>query len=214
MNGEHQSPIRTQALDATVSPEQRAFLEAHGVTFGEHLLILGPNPIIKNQHGGTIQIGEHTVLNSDPLVANGPLPNPVTLVAGIGATIRIGASCSLYGASITAYESVDIGDRVLIGPAGLICDTDLHPIDLEMRRRQIEGRPYPIDAVARRPVVIEDDAWLGYGVVVLKGVRIGRGAVVGAGAVVTRDVPAHCIAAGNPARVVRRLRDDADPANT
>ncbi|RFA25156.1 hypothetical protein CAI21_19880 [Alkalilimnicola ehrlichii] len=55
------------------------------------------------------------------------------------------------------------------------------------------------------PVIIEDDVWIGNNCIVLKGVRIGRGAIVGAGAVVTKDVPAYCIVGGNPARVLKRL---------
>jgi acetyltransferase-like isoleucine patch superfamily enzyme len=63
--------------------------------------------------------------------------------------------------------------------------------------------------VSRGPIVIEDDAWLGTGVVVLAGVCIGRGAVLGAAAVVTRDIPAGAIAVGSPARVVRYRTDPA-----
>ena len=56
-----------------------------------------------------------------------------------------------------------------------------------------------------KPIHIGDKAWLGFNVIVLKGVSIGDGAIIGAGSVVTRDVPAYCIAAGNPAVVVKRL---------
>ena len=113
---------------------------------------------------------------------------------------------ALYHAGrITAYAAVDIGDRVQIGPGGIIVDTDGHPVDPAVRRRQVEGLTYPLDSVEKRPIVIEDDVWIGFGVIVLKGVRIGRASVIGAGSVVTRDIPPFCVAAGNPARVVRRL---------
>jgi acetyltransferase-like isoleucine patch superfamily enzyme len=56
-----------------------------------------------------------------------------------------------------------------------------------------------------RPVVLGDDVWVGAGAVILKGVTVGDGAVVAARAVVTRDVPADTVVAGNPARVVKRL---------
>jgi acetyltransferase-like isoleucine patch superfamily enzyme len=56
--------------------------------------------------------------------------------------------------------------------------------------------------VETRPVTIADDVWIGIGAIVLKGVRIGRGARIAAGAVVTRDVPEGAMVAGNPARVV------------
>jgi len=56
-----------------------------------------------------------------------------------------------------------------------------------------------------KPIVIEDNVWLGGGAILLPGVRIGRNAVVGAGAVVTRSVPANTVVAGNPARVIREI---------
>jgi len=54
--------------------------------------------------------------------------------------------------------------------------------------------------------VVEDDVWVGNGVIVLDGVTLGRGAVIGAGSVVTHDVPAESVAVGNPARVIRQRR--------
>jgi acetyltransferase-like isoleucine patch superfamily enzyme len=57
-------------------------------------------------------------------------------------------------------------------------------------------------AIESRPVVIEDDVWIGIGAYVLKGVRVGRGARIEAGSVVTRDVPPHAVIAGNPAQIV------------
>jgi acetyltransferase-like isoleucine patch superfamily enzyme len=54
-----------------------------------------------------------------------------------------------------------------------------------------------------KPIILEDDVWLGARVIVLKGVTIGQGAVIGAGSVVTRDIPPHSVAVGQPARVVK-----------
>jgi maltose O-acetyltransferase len=59
-----------------------------------------------------------------------------------------------------------------------------------------------------KPVVIEDNAWIGGAAILLPGVRIGRNAVVGAGAVVTRDVPADTVVVGNPARVIRQIEQE------
>jgi len=77
---------------------------------------------------------------------------------------------------------------------------------------QIYAAAHALEAEARnqgwevaRPIVIEDNVWLGGGAIVLPGVRIGRNAVVGAGAVVTRDVAANTVVAGNPARVIREI---------
>ncbi len=71
-----------------------------------------------------------------------------------------------------------------------------------------EGRARDFLAGAHAPIVIEDDVFIGMNSLILKGVTIGRGSVVGAGSVVTRDVPAGVVVAGNPATVVRRLEDE------
>lgn len=96
-------------------------------------------------------------------------------------------------------ETVAIGDRASFGPnVTLVCSS--HPN---------ASRIAPVAPVRRAPIVIESDAWIGAGAVVMPGVRIGRGAVVGALSVVARDVPPLTIVAGQPAREVRRL--DAPP---
>ncbi|MBM4164979.1 MAG: acyltransferase, partial [Lentisphaerae bacterium] len=104
--------------------------------------------------------------------------------------------------TITAVQSVRIGDRVLLGSGCLITDNDAHPIDPEARRRGGGG--------VARPVVLESDVFIGARAILLKGVTIGRGSVVGAGSVVTKSVPAFSICAGNPARVVGDSRRRAE----
>lgn len=89
---------------------------------------------------------------------------------------------------------VSIGSFSLIGPAVQIY-TAVHPTDANLRRHQECGRP----------VVIGRDVWIGGGAVILPGVQIGDRSVVGAGSVVTRDVPADVVVAGNPCRIVKRL---------
>lgn len=75
------------------------------------------------------------------------------------------------------------------------------------------SRPMRLQGYAESaPVVIEDDVWLGARVIVLPGIRIGRGAVVGAGAIVTKDVPPYAVCVGNPARIVRYRNDPKDPS--
>lgn len=90
---------------------------------------------------------------------------------------------------------IAIGADVQIGPNVQLL-TPIHPLEAEARRDKWE---------AARPIVIEDNVWLGGGVIVGPGVRIGANTVVGAGSVVLRDLPPGVLAAGNPARVIRDL---------
>lgn len=108
----------------------------------------------------------------------------------IGSDSYIGPRCMLG-----AGGGIRVGARVLFG-AGVQLLAEDHVF-------QDPGTDIRDQGVARRGIVIEDDAWLGNAVIVLDGVTIGKGAVVGAGSVVTRDVPAGMVAAGNPARVLR-----------
>ena len=126
---------------------------------------------------------------------------PVELACMAGGTLEIGDGVFINsGTSICAENCVRIGRNVAIGNYSLIMDTDFHATNDHTQ------------AAEARPVIIEDDVWLGARVTVLKGVRIGRGAVVGAGAVVTKDVPPRTVVGGVPARIIRSL--DAMPTLT
>jgi acetyltransferase-like isoleucine patch superfamily enzyme len=119
---------------------------------------------------------------------------PVEFVAHSDARILVGDHTFInYGASISAHELVTIGRHCHLGHYCLIIDNNEHDI------RQHEVLP------PSKPVMIEDHVWIGSRVLILPGVRIGHHAVIGGGSVVTSDVPAHCVAAGNPARIVRSL---------
>lgn len=98
--------------------------------------------------------------------------------------------------AILACRRVAIGRKCLIGDQVAIYDSDFHAIDPQMRAS---------GAGASEPVEIGDQVWLGSRVMVLKGVRIGHNSVVGAASVVTSSIPDNCLAAGVPARVIRRL---------
>lgn len=99
---------------------------------------------------------------------------------------------------------VTIGDNVLIGP-NVTLATPMHPLLPEERnvRRREDGSVYNLEY--GRPIVIEKDCWLASNVIVCGGVTIGEGSVIGAGSVVTRDIPPHSLAAGNPCRVIREI---------
>ena len=104
-----------------------------------------------------------------------------------------------FGLVALDVAPITIGDDVQIGPNVQLL-TPTHPVDPGPRRAKWE---------AAAPITLEDNVWLGGGVIVCPGVTIGENTVVGAGSVVTRDLPANAVAMGTPARVVRSLDDSA-----
>ena len=99
-----------------------------------------------------------------------------------------------FNCTILDVCEVSIGDFTLLG-SGVQILTPLHPLNAELRRQQEFGKP----------VDIGNDVWIGSGALILPGVHIGARSVIGAGSVVTRDVPADVLAAGNPCRVIRKI---------
>ncbi len=114
---------------------------------------------------------------------------------------------------IWSAARIRIGSRVLISHNVNIFDSLTHPLDAQKRHEHFRailrtGHPRNVD-LGERPVEIGDDAWIGAGSIILRGVTIGAGAVVGAGSVVVEDVPAGHIVAGNPARILRKVDNAA-----
>jgi maltose O-acetyltransferase len=125
---------------------------------------------------------------------------PIEIVSHEGSHISIGEHTFInYGASITAYREVRIGRHCLLGHHLRIIDRNEYGLE----QREI--------APPAAPVLIEDHVWIGAHVIILPGVRIGRHSAIGAGSVVTKDVPANCLAVGNPARVLRETIATGSP---
>ena len=113
----------------------------------------------------------------------------------IGNNVMMGHLCSF-----TVAKSVTIGNNCLISAYALVIDSSGHPVDPV---RRLAGWPPLPEEV--RPVVIEDNVWIGTGCTILPGVTIGEGSVVSAGSVVRRNIPPYSLAGGNPARVLTPL---------
>ena len=118
-----------------------------------------------------------------------------------GAHIHIGDNFyANFDCIFMGGAEIKIGNDVMIGPRVSLL-TASHPVGAKARR---SGLAYAL------PITIEDDVWIGGNTTVLPGVRIGKSSIIGAGSVVTGDIPAGVMAAGNPCRVLRRLtKDDA-----
>ena len=124
----------------------------------------------------------------------------------IGSWCYVGESSRIWSASL-----VHIGDRVLIAHGVNIFDNLTHPVDAGERHKQIRamfttGHPRQLH-LDERPVEIDDDAWIGAGAFIMRGVKIGARAIVAAGSVVTKDVAADSVVAGNPALLVKSILD-------
>lgn len=120
------------------------------------------------------------------------------------AFIRVGANCIVgEGTVIRGQGGVSIGDHVLIAPNVQILAVE-HTYGLA-------GVPVMHQGLRATGITVGDGAWLGAGCIILDGVTVGAGAVIGAGAVVTKDVPAHAVALGVPARVVRDYAAEPGP---
>jgi len=110
--------------------------------------------------------------------------------------IRLGRNVAInHGAFLLGRSGITIGNDVVLSARCMLLDGGLALDD---------SAPTVERAHSEAPIMIEDGAWIGAGAIVLAGVTIGRNSIVGAGSVVTRDVPADAVVAGNPARPIRR----------
>jgi acetyltransferase-like isoleucine patch superfamily enzyme len=143
-------------------------------------------------------------------IGNGCVIRGELLVFPQGGMIKMGSWCYVgEGSRLWAATQIVIGDRVLISHNVNIFDNLTHPVSAEARHRQFHqivtsGHAKNVDLGGRK-IIVENDALIGAGATVLRGVCIGRGAIIGAGSVVTHDVPEWTIVAGNPARVIREI---------
>lgn len=118
--------------------------------------------------------------------------------------IIFGDNCQINDyCHIAATERITFGNNVLIASKVYITDHDHGDTSLESLKINPINRP-----IISKPVVIEDNVWIGEGAMILKGVNIGKNSIVAAGAVVTRDVPSFSVVVGVPARIIRTLLNE------
>jgi len=167
-----------------------------------------------------VRLGTNTLITADYAFKRFRTKRPEALLIGGNCTmdgvhfaigeagrVLVGDFCYFTNAVLLCELELRFGNYVVIGWNATIADTDFHPLAPAERVADAiacsplgQGRLRP--AIAKKPVVIEDDVWIGPNATILKGVRIGAGAWVEAGALVTRDVPPGSRVLGNPAQVV------------
>lgn len=140
--------------------------------------------ILQIKYGGNIEIGDNTeILEGVKIIT-------------YGGKISIGERCSInHNTIIYGHGNTIIGNDVLIAGGCMIIPAE----------HCIERTDIPINkqGIIKKPIIIEDDVWIGHGCSILGGIRISKGSVIGAGSVVTKDIPPYSIAYGVPAKVIR-----------
>lgn len=148
--------------------------------------------IFQSRDGGSIELGEGVVIHQDTIIQTGE-----------GGRVAIGAHTHVHSRCLlSAYKApIRMGCGILIAANCAFYSYNHGFAPYESIRKQPKH--------SAGGITIDNDAWLGYGVIVLDGVRIGKGAVIGAGSVVTHDIPDGAVAVGVPARVVK-MRSELD----
>lgn len=160
-----------------------------GVEFGSNLSFNG-RIIIDRFKYSTIKIGDNCTFNSHNLFNPRGIKRCILYTATDFAKIEIGNNCGFSGVSIVCWKNVKIGNNVMVGADTCIGDTDGHPERL---------------GTSPEPVEIKDNVFIGMHCIILKGVTIGENSIIGTESVVTKDIPANCVAAGVPCKVIRYL---------
>jgi len=154
------------------------------------------HPICSRYPGSSISLGSHVTLDSsvraNPLGGSSPcVLRTMTSAARLTLGDRVGLSSSI----IVAGNSVEIGQDTILGAGAMVLDNDFHALGLGFSWLTEYSKN-------SKPVKIGRGCFIGARSIILKGVTLGDRVIIGAGSVVTRDVPAFSIAAGNPARIV------------
>jgi len=164
-----------------------------GVNLGNNVQFYG-KPFIKKARSGIINIGDSCKFRSSATSNLIGINRPCILTSNAHAKLIIGKQCGFSGTVIGCFSEIIIKNNVRCGANTLITDSDWHLNDPR------SGEP--------KPIYIESNVWLGVNVIVMKGVTIGENSVIGAGSVVTKDIPANVIAAGNPCKVIRSFEKE------
>ena len=128
-----------------------------------------------------------------------------------GAQLIVGKNTYVGGATISCAQKISIGNNVQIAWGVVLIDHNSHSLDYRVRRNDLPDQKNgnkDWNQVSIKNIDIEDDVWIGLNSIVMKGVKIGRGAIIGAGSVVTKDVLEMTVVAGNPAVQIKMLEID------
>lgn len=171
------------------------------ITYGKNLNLYGIPVIVKNKTA-SISIGNNCHIKSAFLSNLLGLYQRTVICARDEGIIELGDDIGISGATIYARTRVTIGDKCIIGGNVKILDNDFHPVNPAIREHT------PSQSYGTAPVTIGRNVFIGCNSLVLKGTSIGDNSVIGAGSVVSGVIPPNCVAAGNPAKIIRQITSD------
>lgn len=178
------------------------------VEYGKNLTLKGV-PVIFNKGGAKLKIGNNVTVKSS-FLSNlvGLYSRSIIVTRAPGAVIEIGDNVGISGATIYARKGIYIGKNTAIGGNCKILDNDFHPIDAEERLKLLNDAHGgdASDLIPTKEIHIGKNCFIGCNSIILKGTVLGDGCVVGAGAVVSGKFEDNCVIAGNPAKVMRKLK--------
>lgn len=168
---------------ATISPTAR-------ISFGE------ANIANSSKDRSNINIGDYTKFTGEAITYKS------TGVIKIGSHCFVGQNSRIWSA-----KSITIGNRVLISHNVNIHDHISHPLDSKLRHQDFIDifsiGFQDTSEINEQEIIIEDDVWIGFNAIILKGVKIGKGAIIGAGSIITKDVPKYAVVVGYPQKIVK-----------
>ena len=169
-----------------------------GVNFGANLLVFNQMYLDLKQ-GSILNIGNNFTFTSGDCF--NPLSRNIkgSIIVNAKASINIGNNVGISSACLWAHKCITIGNNVKIGADCIIFDSDAHSLCYIHRRNWNVDKSFKND----KPIIIENDVLIGTRCIILKGVTIGARSIIGSGSVVTKTIPADCIAAGNPCKVIK-----------
>ena len=182
------------------------------VQFGDNMRIYNRFYLKKNP-SAIVEIGDNFKFSSGD--AFNPLCRNIRgcIYAEKYSKIEIGNNVGISSACLWAKKYIKIGNNVKIGGDCILMDTDAHNLNYLIRSsNDVDKYGVSIDCstAETKPIIIEDDVLIGTRTIILKGVTIGARSIIGSGSVVTKSIPADCIAAGNPAKVIRNINVKKD----
>ena len=165
-----------------------------GVKIGKKVVFNG-FPVFRRYENSDIVIGDNCSFNSAKNSVRVGLQNRCTFVTlRKKSEIIIGNNSGGSGITLLAAVKIKIGDNVMMGAHSMIIDNDFHHSDPNKRHDSI--------GIPARPIIIEDNVFIGTNCMILKGITIGENSVIGANSVVINNIPKNSIAIGNPCKVV------------